>query len=461
MDEPNTTRRQLLGTAGTAIAIGAAGCLGGSGGGGDTNGTEGTNGTDSTNDTGDANTTGGKTDQSQQGNTITFLNDRSARDTWEAAVEEFNANSDHTVEITWLPKGTSVNEQLAKMRSAGNLPTLIFETSSDCYSETLEGLTTPLTDVVEELGVKNTVPVDGDAYMVPAVASPLTMIYRSDIVEGDPRTREEWRSEAERIQEQEGQSAYAVPAGRTNAATTHMNQSLWNGGVDLYSGSGADIEVTFDQGENRERAVRTMEWLQQMDELGPQASGWTWGDCISGLIQGQLVGWAGLGGLAVQELQANRPELTEKFTPAPYPVASGQDPSQWWSYFEGIYAYKEGDNVAGGKEFIKYFMQSDYYFEYLRQTAPFSFPTSIEAIQDERYRSAEIYDVVPEFLDLVENNWDQMAPVLNTGDNGKPNALAANAYSQQLYGQAASELLYGDRSPDETIDWLAQQLRNL
>jgi multiple sugar transport system substrate-binding protein len=156
-----------------------------------------------------------------------------------------------------------------------------------------------------------------------------------------------------------------------------MNQSLWNGGVDLYSGSGADIEVTFDQGENRERAVRTMEWLQQMDELGPQASGWTWGDCISGLIQGQLVGWAGLGGLAVQELQANRPELTEKFTPAPYPVASGQDPSQWWSYFEGIYAYKEGDNVAGGKEFIKYFMQSDYYFEYLRQTAPFSFPTSL------------------------------------------------------------------------------------
>jgi multiple sugar transport system substrate-binding protein len=54
-----------------------------------------------------------------------------------------------------------------------------------------------------------------------------------------------------------------------------------------------------------------------------------------------------------------------------------------------------------------------------------------------------------------------MAPVLNTGDNGEPNALAANAYSQQLYGQAASELLYGDRSPDETIDWLAQQLRNL
>jgi len=240
-----------------------------------------------------------------------------------------------------------------------------------------------------------------------------------------------------------------------------MNQSLWNGGVDLYSGTGTDAEVIFDQGDNRKRAVQTLEWLQQMNELGPQASGWTWGDCISALIQGQLVGWAGLGGLAVQELQANRPELTSKFTPAPYPVASGQDPSQWWSYFEGIYAYKNGDNVKGGKEFIKFFMQSDYYFKYLRQTAPFSFPTSLEAIQDERYKSAEIYDTVPEFLDIVENNWDQMAPVLNTGDDGKPNALAANAYSQQLFGQGASELLYGNRSPEETVDWLAEQLRNL
>lgn len=444
MDEPTTTRRRLLGTAGAAIGLGTAGCIGSSGQGG-----QGTN------------NTGGTTNLSKQENKVAFLNDRSARDTWEAAAKEFNNNSDYTVEITWVPKGTSTNEQLAKMRSAGNLPALVFETSSDCYNETRKGRTEPLTDVVDELGVKNTVPVDGDAYMVPAVASPLTMIYRSDIVKGNPRTREEWQSEAKRIQDQEGQAAYAVPTGRTNAATTHMNQSLWNGGVDLYSGSGTDIEVVFDKGKNRKRAVQTLKWLQEMDELGPKASGWEWGDCTNALIQNQLVGWAGLGGLAIQEIQANRPDLTSKFTPAPYPVASGQDPSQWWSYFEGIYAYKKADNVKGGKEFIKFFMQSDYYFKYLRETAPFSFPTSKKGIQDERYRKAEIYNAVPKFLDVVENNWDQMAPVLNTGDNGKPNALAANAYSQQLYGQAASELLYGNRSPEETVDWLAKQLRNL
>lgn len=443
-NKPSVTRRQLLGAVGATVGTGAAGCLGGSGAGTRPR---------ATNQSQQGN-------QSQRGNTVTFLNDRSARDVWEAAAEEFNSGSDYTVEITWLPKGTSTNEQVAQMQSAGNLPALIFETSADCYSETREGLTEPLTGVVDELGVEDPVNIDSESYMVPVVANPLMMIYRSDIVEGDPRTREEWQSEAERIQNQEGQAAYGVAAGRTNAAATHMNQSLWNGGVDPYSGTGTNIEITLDEGSNRKRAIDTFEWLQGMNELGPQASGWGWSDFSGALIQESLVGWAGLG-LGVQEIQANRPDLLPQFTAAPYPVASGQEPTQWWSYFEGIYSYKNADNVEGGKEFIKFFLDSDYYYEFLRQTAPFSFPTSLEGIQDNRYSRAEIYNTLPAYLEVVENNWDMMASVLNTGNNGAPNAIAANAYSQQLYGQAADQLLYGNRSPEETVNWLANQLRNL
>lgn len=437
------SRRSYLRVATVAGAMGLAGCSGGDG--------------DGTTNT----TTSGSGTTSQEGGTVHFLNDRSARPVWEAAAEEFNSNSNYDVEITWLPKGTAVNEQLSKMEAAGNLPALIFETSADCFTETLGGLTEPLTDVVDELGVKSTVEYEGESYMVPIVNTPLSLIYRSDIIEGEPRTWSEWQAEAQRIQDETDMSGYVVPAGRTNAATTHANQILWNGGVDPYSGTGENIEVTLDQGENRERAVAAFDWLQEMDNLGPNASGWEWGDNTSALIQGQLAAWAGLGGLAIQQIKANRPDLVDKFKPAPFPVADNQEQGQWWSYFEGIYSYQEADNTEGGKEFLKFFYGSDYYFEYLRQTAPFSFPTSLEGVKDERYTSAEIYETVPEFLELVENNWASMAPVLNTGDDGAPNAVAANAYSKQLYGQAVSELLYGDRSSGETVDWLSGQLRSL
>lgn len=445
MVRDSVSRRDYLKVASTAGAVGLAGCSAGQ--------------DDGTTTTTETTTT--TTSQSQQGGTIHFLNDRSARDVWEAAANEFSQNSNYDVEITWLPKGTAMNEQLAKMEAAGNLPALIFETSSDCYSETLNGKTAPLTGVVDDLGVESTVNVDGESYMLPMVATPLSMIYRSDVVEGDPRTWSEWQAEAERIQNETGQAAYAVPAGRTNAATTHTYQTLWNGGVNAYSGTGTNIEVVLDQGDHRENAISAFDWLQEMNQLGPNASGWGWSEFSGALIQGQLVGWAGLGGLAIQQIQANRPDLLGDFTPAPYPVAEGQEPSQWWSYFEGVYSYEAADNVEGAKEFLRFFYGSDYYYNYLRQTAPFSFPTTLEGINDQRYQSAEIYNTMPEFLDLVTNNWDSMAPVLNTGDNGAPNIVAADAYSQQLFGQAASELLYGDRSSGEAVDWLAEQLRNL
>lgn len=452
MTEHSPNRRQYLKLTGAAGIAGLAGCAGGDG---DGDGGDGGGGGATETEAGTA--TG--TPTGNTGNTVHFLNDRSARDVWEAAAKEFSSQSSYEVEITWLPKGTSTNEQISKMKAAGNLPAMIFETSADCYAETKEGITAPLTDVVEELGVKDTVSVDGESYHVPAVAIPLLMTYRTDVVQGEPRTWSEWEAEAERIKSEEGMNGYVVPSGRTNPAATHTNQILWNGGVDEYSGETDNIEVVVDKGDNRDRAVETFEWLQRMDEFGPKASGAGWGDLLGALIQGNLAAWAGLGGLALIEIQNNRPELTDKFVPAPYPVADDQEPTQWWSYFEGMYSYQDADNVEGAKEFMKFFLKSDYYFQFLRKTALFNFPTSKAGLDDERYAKADLIQEHPAFLDIVRDNWESMAPVLQTGDNGTPNSVAASAYSKQVFGAAADELLYGGKSPSETVDWLAAELR--
>lgn len=451
MTHKSTNRRNYLKLAGGAGVAGLAGCAGGGGGGGD----------DGNGDQTDSTPTPTKTTMSQKGGVVTFLNDRSARDVWENAAKEFNSQSDYEVKITWLPKGTSTNEQIAKMKAAGNLPAMIFETSTDCYRETREGITAPLTDVVKELGVKDVVPVDGESYMVPGVAIPLIMTYREDVINGSPRTWGEWSAEAERLKNEGDMAGYVVPAGRTNPATTHANQILWNGGVDPYSGTPPNIEVTIDQGEARERAIASYQWLKDIDQYGPRASGWGWGDCMGALIQEQLAGWAGLGGLAILQLKSNRPDLVDKFVPSPYPVAEGQDPFQWWSYFEGIYSYKDADNVEGAKEFMKFFFRSDYYFEFLRQTALFNFPTSKAGLDDDRYASADLIQQHPEFLQLVKDNWDSMAPVLQTGDENSPNIFAANAYGKQVFGASVDQLLYGGKSPQETVDWVAAELRKL
>jgi multiple sugar transport system substrate-binding protein len=390
-----------------------------------------------------------------------MLSDRSARDTWEASIEEFNSGSEYTVEVTWLPKGVTMNEQIEKMRAADNLPEIVFETSTDAYRETVEGNTAPVTDLVETLGTLDPVRYQGDSYLLPAVTIPLMGVYREDIVQGDPRTRAEWAAEAKRINEEEGMGGLVMPTGRTNNATTQVNQNLWNGGVDIYSGPPDDIQVTIDREPNRGRAIETYEWMQEVAQYNPNTSGWEWGDTVNAFIQEQAAAALTIGGLTILQTQANRPELASKLRAMPFPLPEGGEQGHWWAYTEGFYLNDSAPNTDGARQYLEFFMSSDYYLEFITETPLFNFPTSLEQVQSDAYTGVELVQNHQDLVDIVVENWENMRPVLATAEGNRPNITAANAYGQQLMGQSADQLIAGDLSPAETVDWAAEKLRSL
>jgi multiple sugar transport system substrate-binding protein len=452
-------RRTYLRAVGALGAAGLAGCTGQDG---TSDGGDGGDGSDGGDGGGSQDNGSDSSDGSGNGDTVVrMLSDRSARDIWESSIEEFNANSEYTVEVTWLPKGSTTNEQIEKMRGAGNLPEIVFETSTDAYRETVDGNTAPVTGLVENLETLDPVKHDGESYLLPAVTIPLAGVYREDVVEGDPRTREEWAQEAQRINEEEGMGGLVMPSGRTNNATTQVNQNLWNGGVNVYEGPSDDIRVTIDEGENRERAVETYAWMQEMAEYNPNTSGWEWGDVANALIQEQAAAALTIGGLMILQVQADRPDLADKLRATPFPLAEGVDQGHWWAYTEGFYLHDEAPNLDGAREYLEFFMSSDYYLDFIMETPLFNFPTSLDQVQSDTYQGNELVQAHQDLVDLVVDNWEYMRPVLATGDDGAPNLVAANAYGQQLMGQSADQLIAGGLSPEETVDWVAEELRSL
>ncbi len=453
-------RRSYLRALGALGAVGLAGCTGGQDGSDGSDGSSGDGGDGSDGSDGGSGTTTGGGD-GDSGGKVRMLSDRAGRDIWEASIEEFNSGSEYTVEVTWLPKGTSMNEQIEKMRAADNLPEVVFETSTDAYRETVEGNTAPVSGLVDTLGTLDPVQYQGESYLLPAVTIPLMGVYRDDIVQGDPRSRAEWTAEAKRISEEEGMGGLVMPSGRTNNATTQVNQNLWNGGVDIYQGPADDIQVTIDQGENRQRAIDTYSWMKEMSQYSPNSSGWEWGDVANAFIQEQAAAALTIGGLMILQIQANRPELASKLRAMPFPLAEGVEQGHWWAYTEGFYLHEAAPNLEGARQYLEFFMGSDYYLDFITQTPLFNFPTSLEQVKGDRYQSAELVQNHQDLVDIVIENWDNMRPVLATGDGGAPNLTAANAYGQQLMGQSADQLIAGDLSPEETVDWVAEKLRGL
>lgn len=433
MGNSDSTRRRFLATTGAGATIGLAGCTGlfGGGGGGDSS-------------------------------TITYLSDRGdSSEIIDEIIDEFESNNDYTVDVTYTSTGTSTDEELQRMIAADNPPDLVFDTSADAYRYQRDGNLAPVTSAVEAANLPDPVNIDGESYMAPAMLEPLMFWYRTDLYDENPETWEGWMSEAQRITEEEGINGYCVQTGQTNNADTQHTQYLWQNGVDIYSGPSDAIEIEIDSGQNRERAIATYEWIQQMNEYSPNGSGWEWGDGIEALQQENVAALASVGGFPVISISENRPDLAENLAAVPYPLPGNREQEKWWAYFEGHVVWDDGDATEGAQDFVEFFSSSDQFMDFLLTQPLFQLPPTREGLNNEQYRSNDLVQQYPEVLDLTEEYYDSFTTILATGDEGAPNLLGSDAYSNQVFGRAADELLIGGLSPEETVDFVADELRAL
>jgi multiple sugar transport system substrate-binding protein len=376
-------------------------------------------------------------------------------------IAEFENEFDYEVEVTYTSRGTSTDEELQQMLAAGNPPDLVFDTSADAYRYQQNGNLATVTEAVQDVGLPDPVNVDGESYFAPTMVEPLMGWYRNDLYEENPTTFDTWLSEAQRVGEEEDINGYVVPTGQTNNADTFTTQHLWQNDVDIYAGPSDDIQVTIDQGENRERAVETYQWIQEMNEYAPNGSGWEWGDGIGALQQENAAALMSVGGLPILTIRENRPDLVENLSPTGYPLQEGGSQDKWWAYMEGHVVRSDGQATEGAQEFARFFSESERFLDFVLSAPLFQWPPTEELMNSDAMAENEILAENQEAVNLVRDNWDAFTTVLATGDEGAPNLTAANAYSEQLFGQSAEQLLVGGRSPGETVDWVAEQLRGL
>ncbi|WP_458208157.1 ABC transporter substrate-binding protein [Haladaptatus sp. NG-SE-30] len=395
--------------------------------------------------------------------TIRYLTDRGdSKQVIDEIISDFESEfSQYTVDVTFTAKGTSTDQEMQKMVAAGNPPDLFFDTSTDAFRFQRDGVLAPVTGAVQGNDLPDPVNIGGESFFAATMVEPLMGWYRNDLYPENPTTWENWLTEAKRVTEEEGTNGYVIQSGQTNNADTQHTQYLWQNDVDIYSGSSDAIEVTVDQGENRQLAIETYQWVQQMSQYSPNGSGWEWGDAIAALQQENAAAIVSVGGLPVLTIMANRPDLVERLSPMPFPVPQGKEQDKWWAYMEGHLVRNDGNATEGAQEFVNFFNSSDRFFDFVLSAPLFQFPPNRQQLDSPPMNNNETLQQFPEVLNMVRNNWDVFTSVLATGDEGAPNIVAADAYGNQVFGQAADQLLVGDLSPEETVDWLGQRLRAL
>ncbi len=364
-------RRNTLKALATAGAIGLAGCAGSGdgGGGGDGDGGDGDG-------DGGGGTTAGSTAQSDiAGDTVTFLKGETGEGLVEVidrAAAAFEEETGAVVEPQYTGIGDSKYERIVSQLQAGDPPEVASINLSIGGQFFNQGALAPLTENMERLIERHGEPVvrfqqNGEDWMIPFAQGVTDYWFRDDML-ADVGLDEEfvpdtWDKlmEYARLHSENGpddlREGVFVMSGQAKATGNFMMGSfhMSNGGK-ITQWTGDKFEVAFASGEQRQKMIETLSYIQELHQHSVDAGGAGESENENAIPTG--LGAATFDAGARVKLAVpgeNRPYDSPKSVTNVGHIPEKETPNSQ-AQVAPLYAFSGADNTEAGKRFIEFLM---------------------------------------------------------------------------------------------------------
>lgn len=460
-DKKPVHRRRILQATGAFAAAGLAGCSdsdsGDSGNGGD-----GGNG-------------GGST-----GKTVTVItgeSDPATKKLFKNATADFEKETGIKVEYEYT-SFANLQQALAERIRAGNAPELQQGTPGDAAALLSEDMLAPLTDVIDDLDIPDNIVLEtsGEKWLVPYSQKLYMHTVRRDLVEEtggevpmdlDGRFDVGWdqfQDWVTSIDEQTDTRGTILTPARNSRGTTEGITWMWSNGVRIWRGPSDDIQVTIDEGQDRERAIEVLNYVNDLHDHAPSGADYGWADASQAYASGSGASVMYSTGRILGVLGDTNPDWQSEEYTVPIQVPFNQlrdDGVRSWNSASGYMLVDQAENKDAAKEYIRWFWNSDYFIDFLH-TVPFHLsPPWPDMMDTEEYRSHDLINSRPDVLDfqkrLIEEQ--QTLPFTFTADDHGVNLGAGRAYSEGSLGYLLSLVTIEDQKPEAAIDEVASELR--
>lgn len=473
-------RRQFVKGASTVGMAGLAGCLPGQGGQEteteppmtETETTAGGGMTET-----ETSTPQGPTPNQNEIHILTDYSNEGWQKTWEnSVVPNFQDETGISVNVEYVGMQGTGEQRLATLLQSGDAPESFTGNIGQVGNLFIEGqlqpVNSPTQAIAEQCGevIAPVVLIDGKNYVIPHGVYTSTTHYRKDILDqlslDPPQTWEELRNAAQAIEEdgdiqEKGYGVSAVKAGQS--ASQYALFYLTNGGWYYdWNEDRTGAELWFPE----DKAIETLEFLVQMSEYSPDPTTINWGPWLSywagkRLAMGyHLNGWGG--GVAAN---AGVTDVAENTGIVPMQEKSGVEPLARSSVtVDGHPVLSVADNVGGMFELAKYMYRtpaaaSPYYLN-----EPTRFIPAYHDIMDaDAYRNAQLFQDVPNLLDLNIQSRDEMAPLAAPSDRFPETTATVYLDSFFIIDEMMNNAIVSGQSPQaavtEAVDRTEQRLK--
>jgi len=364
-------------------------------------------------------------------------------------------------------------QRLATLIAAGKPPQMIKQGGGVCVTYYKRGLTIPVSDVCDELGIPDDIrfKVDGEDTMITSNIDFSEAWYRSDLFEANglsvPETWEEYLEVARALNDPPDLYGANIPSSRTLATELvwsficYTNDIHWK----RFNEDGT-VEVILDKGETKQRAIEGLEFARELAKYSPPGATASWNEVMANFATGRAATTYYCGARLLDSVYTNNRELYPYTEPMRWPynakaAAAGLDVNKIPLWVEGLTIF-DTDLNEETKQFAKYSMTSDGFVEWCLSVPFHIVPYSMDLWHSETFTSHPRIAERPDVYQFIEDNFaDGVAMGLWDAPEGGVDPYRSLHEDPHMGGEMIARVVVGGEDPAKVIGETAEELRRL
>lgn len=437
-------RRKFLKTSAgvtTASVVGIAGCLG-----------------------------GGSDDGEKEVHVVSKETSEAARQWYDEIAQKFMNETGIRVNMDYT--SLSPTEHVSTLLQTGNPPELATADAGQTADFMTRDLLADVSDLIDtfESEYNDEIPDsvritdnDDNDLLLPLYANPTQVWFWNDAYEeygldnSSGLNWDEYLEIAGEIHAQGNMNGTVVPS----ASTMLSGFKFWNF---LFSNSGqvcrrvdGDVDIALDHGEHREKAVETVEYLNELHQYSPDASDYAWGDILEDYTS-QTSAHCIYGPRAKLQVIENRPQLKNDSRPH-FPISNTEE--TFMSNQDGFVMFDDAENKDAARQFLEFVSRENRLIGLLTSVSPVhNFPTMTGIAEMDEYRNSEFIseNFRDEDLQIVAQSFEQGKSI--NAETDPINPYAPSLWSTREIGTMIYNVNIEGKDPAQAVDDTAGRLRD-
>jgi len=284
--------------------------------------------------------------------------------------------------------------------------------------------------------------------------------YRKDLFQAKgldaPKSWEDYAKAAKALNNPPTMYGCIIPSAETGASTLLLETMFMKNNVHWFAWNAGkkDYEVVLDQGEQKKRAIETLDYLNELHKYSPEASTYNWGELMSTYFTEKAASSWYVGSRLLDQTIANNPKIADATVPFELPRKVTD------AYYLSIQGFHilEKSNVDGAKKYVAFFMKHPDVISWYHAVPLHIIPASRQMLHSAKYQDHPVIQKRMDVLKFLDSVWTKGVP-LYYWDGKELNPYIGLFHNENLAGwMLAARNIKGMKS-EQVVDEAAAQVR--